>query len=289
MSSSTYKVLSQAATLLTNAAAVQAAQSAVQALTSSRRTERSVSVVSACSEVVILAQRLTELALNFPSSPSIPVISVQITEAPSVICSADELESLTSLEEIFNDALVYIVEALEAIQEQLSTLTGNTFSAETTTTTTTTKTSTTTSTTSTTTVTTTLTGNTDSTDICGQCEVGDVGCLIVLGCPPQSQCYMDCFLNNQVTEATTTTWNIERRCGKCIFPFIFYGRLIDRCTTIDGDPRPWCATSVKSTGEMLAWDWEYCTDPSCPGLEGNSEEMSVHPNNAVGNCCKFFS
>ena len=104
----------------------------MQALTSSRRTERSVSVVSACSEVVILAQRLTELALNFPSSPSIPVISVRITAARSVICSADELESLTSIEEIFDDALANIVEALEAIQEQLTILTGDTANTTTT-------------------------------------------------------------------------------------------------------------------------------------------------------------
>ena len=34
-------------------------------------------------------------------------------------------------------------------------------------------------------------------------------------------------------------------------------------------------------------EFEYCTDPSCPGLEGNSEDMSVHPKNEVGNCCKL--
>ena len=101
----------------------------MQALTSSRRTRRSVSAVSTCSEVVILAGRLTQLALNYSSSPNIPVISAQIAAAPSVICSADELESLTSLDEAFEDALANIVEALEAIQEQLKELTGNTDSA----------------------------------------------------------------------------------------------------------------------------------------------------------------
>ena len=101
----------------------------MQALTSSRRTRRSVSAVSACSEVVILAGRLTQLALNYSSSPNIPVISAQIAAAPSVICSADELESLTSLDEAFEDALANIVEALEAIQEQLKELTGNTDSS----------------------------------------------------------------------------------------------------------------------------------------------------------------
>ena len=200
----------------------------MQALTSSRRTGRSVSAVSACSEVVILAGRLTELALNFPSSPDIPVISTQINAAHSVplFCSADELESLTSLEEIFVDAVANIVEALEAIQEQLSTLTGNTYSPESTT--------------------------TESTD----------------------------------TSSPTTTDTKSVNCSQCVFPFIFFGIESDRCTTMDEDPDPWCATEVDSNGEYL--DWEYCTDPSCPGLEGNSEEMSVHPKNSVGNCCKFF-
>ena len=204
----------------------------MQALTSSLRTERSVSVVSACSEVVILAQRLTELALNFPSSPSIPVISVRITAAPSVICSADELESLKSIEEIFDDALANIVEALEAIQEQLSTLTGNTYSPESTT--------------------------TESTD------------------------------NNSPTTTDTNSQTTNSvNCSQCVFPFIFFGIESDRCTTMDEDPDPWCATEVDSNGKYL--DWEYCTDPSCPGLEGNSEEMSVHPLNDVGNCCKSSS
>ena len=75
-------------------------------------------------------------------------------------------------------------------------------------------------------------------------------------------------------------------CGNCVFPFIDNGFLSDRCTTIDGGDKPWCATSVDGQGSML--DHEYCTDPTCPGLEGNSEQMSVHPKNAVGNCCKFF-
>ena len=74
-------------------------------------------------------------------------------------------------------------------------------------------------------------------------------------------------------------------CGNCVFPFVFNNRLSDRCTTMYGG-EPWCATSVDSQGSMT--EFEYCTDPSCPGLAGNSEEMSVHPMNAVGNCCKFF-
>ena len=71
---------------------------------------------------------------------------------------------------------------------------------------------------------------------------------------------------------------ISHTCGNCVFPFIYDGRQHDRCTSIDGD-YPWCVTS--SSG-----DREYCTDPSCPGLPGNSPPMSVHSLNEVGSCCK---
>ena len=93
------------------------------------------------------------------------------------------------------------------------------------------------------------------------------------------------------TTTTMTTATTTVSCGNCVFPFIHQNRLSDRCTTIDrvtslGWAKPWCATSVDADGVMI--DSEDCTDPSCPGLEGNSAEMSVHPQNAVGNCCKFF-
>ena len=71
--------------------------------------------------------------MKFPTSPNIPVISLQLTAAASIVCSAGELESLKSLEGAFEDALANIVEALEAIQEQLTILNGNTDSAESTT------------------------------------------------------------------------------------------------------------------------------------------------------------
>ena len=91
----------------------------------------------------------------------------------------------------------------------------------------------------------------------------------------------------ETTDPESSTTSKVVTCGNCIFPFVWAENwLIDRCTTIDGDPRPWCAKQVDSEGAMQ--DYEYCTDPSCPGLEGNSEKMSVHPENAVGNCCKFF-
>ena len=77
-------------------------------------------------------------------------------------------------------------------------------------------------------------------------------------------------------------------CGNCVFPFIHEGRQRDRCTTVDGNSSPWCATSVDSSGNMLAF--EYCSDPSCPGMAAaNSPPMTVHPENAAGKCCKFIA
>ena len=77
-------------------------------------------------------------------------------------------------------------------------------------------------------------------------------------------------------------------CGNCVFPFITNRRESDRCTTVDGNSAPWCATSVDSSGNMLSW--EYCTDPSCPGLSAtNSPPMTVHPENAAGKCCKYIT
>ena len=77
-------------------------------------------------------------------------------------------------------------------------------------------------------------------------------------------------------------------CGNCVFPFISGSRQSDRCTTVDGNSSPWCATSVDSSGYMLSW--EYCSDPSCPGLAAtNSPPMTVHPENAAGKCCKLLT
>ena len=203
------------------------------------RAGRSDTAISDCSQLVTVARRLTELALNFPSSPNIPVISVQITAASSVVCSADELESLTSLEGAFEDAVANIVEALEAIQEQLTTLTGSTDSNSLTTE--------------------SVSSTTESKS-------------------PTTES------NSLPTDIISSTAD-SGSCGNCVFPFVFNNRLSDRCTTMYGG-EPWCATSVDSQGSMT--EFEYCTDPSCPGLAGNSEEMSVHPMNAVGKCCKFF-
>ena len=81
---------------------------------------------------------------------------------------------------------------------------------------------------------------------------------------------------------TTSQTNTTVSCGNCVFPFIYGGRIHDRCTTIDGDSKPWCSTDATFSG-----GWEYCEDSSCPGLSASTtEQMSVNPINEVGSCCK---
>ena len=130
-------------------------------------------------------------------------------------------------------------------------------------------------------------------DICGNCVFPFIyegttidRCTTIDGDQPWCATSVD-------GKGTMTEWeyctdpSCPSGCLQCKFPFISAGRLHDRCTTIDGDRRPWCANEMYANGTMK--DSTYCTDPSCPGLEGNSEQMSVHPKNDVGNCCKLGS
>jgi len=75
--------------------------------------------------------------------------------------------------------------------------------------------------------------------------------------------------------------NERQGCGNCVFPFINNARQSDRCTSLDGS-EPYCATSVDSSGNLQTS--ETCTDSTCPGLEGNSPPISVHPLNQLGSC-----
>ena len=70
-------------------------------------------------------------------------------------------------------------------------------------------------------------------------------------------------------------------CDTCVFPFQFAGRVITTCTTIDGDPRAWCATSVNSDTGMTGWG--YCED-TCPGVTADNPEHYIHPDNMPGHC-----
>ena len=68
-----------------------------------------------------------------------------------------------------------------------------------------------------------------------------------------------------------------------LFVIFYYMQYINRiftsCTTLDGDERPWCATSLSEEGEMATWG--YC-DNSCPGLAPT--QAYTHPDNAPGHC-----
>jgi len=54
-------------------------------------------------------------------------------------------------------------------------------------------------------------------------------------------------------------------CGNCVFPFTFMGVEHTACTTIDGDPKPWCSTLVDENGVHVSGGghWEYCGS-QCP-------------------------
>ena len=75
-------------------------------------------------------------------------------------------------------------------------------------------------------------------------------------------------------------------CANCIFPFIYLGRLHLTCTTLDGDPKPWCSTKVDSNGIHVSGEnqWEHCESSSCPGM--SPPGVSVTTANSPGSCCK---
>ena len=47
----------------------------------------------------------------------------------------------------------------------------------------------------------------------------------------------------------------------CVFPFIDAGTIHTKCTQVDGDPMPWCATEVDENGQLR--DWGHCAT-NCP-------------------------
>ena len=71
------------------------------------------------------------LVTDFPTSPDIVTMAANIVASTSVTCTADEISSLEGLATSFEEAITHLAEAIEAIQEQLATLTGTTASAET--------------------------------------------------------------------------------------------------------------------------------------------------------------
>jgi len=76
-------------------------------------------------------------------------------------------------------------------------------------------------------------------------------------------------------------------CGNCEFPFTFgvhgyHSRTYTTCTTIaDEFGMPWCSTKTND-GFHVQGNWEYCTDPDCPGV--TNPAMEEDERNAVGKC-----
>jgi len=68
--------------------------------------------------------------------------------------------------------------------------------------------------------------------------------------------------------------------GPCIFPFTYYGRIHETCTTIDGDSTPFCATGVNADG-VLVDEYGYC-NADCPGVAPPT--LYIHPDNVAGQC-----
>merc|ERR1712180_137907 len=68
--------------------------------------------------------------------------------------------------------------------------------------------------------------------------------------------------------------------GPCIFPFTYYGRIHETCTTIDGDSTPFCATGVDASGTLVD-EYGYC-NADCPGVAAPT--LYIHPDNVAGQC-----
>ena len=55
--------------------------------------------------------------------------------------------------------------------------------------------------------------------------------------------------------------------NSCYFPFNYKGVTYSKCTKADSEAA-WCATKVKSNGDVIPGMWEDC-NPGCPGTSGS--------------------
>merc|ERR1711997_383936 len=126
-SSDSSKLTEKATTLKANSAAVTAAKDKVATLTSSTR--RLTRTASTCAEVITYATELAAMAKAFPASPMIETTAAKIIGAGNVTCTSAEVLSLVLVEASLVEAVAVVEIALEAVQEQLMTLTGSTLSS----------------------------------------------------------------------------------------------------------------------------------------------------------------
>merc|ERR1712126_349315 len=65
----------------------------------------------------------------------------------------------------------------------------------------------------------------------------------------------------------------------CVFPFNFMGVSHSECTTIDGDPRPWCSTQTDANDNHVSGieAWGYCPvqeTGSCSGKNSTAGDIA---------------
>lgn len=121
------KLTAKATTLQTNSDAVTAAVAKMNSLAgTSRRNVRA--AAASCAEVITKSTSLTVIISQSTSSSQISVIATEISTS-SVTCTDLEKASISSQISSVESGLARITEALEAVQEQLTTLTGSTASS----------------------------------------------------------------------------------------------------------------------------------------------------------------
>ena len=110
-----------------NEEAVEEADETVRSVRASKRTKR---VAKNCAEIISLSKELLALVEDFPTSPFIRGLAKNISDSDSssISCSNDEKLEIDGLD--YNKTLIKLRVAVDAIQEQLKTLTGSTVAPE---------------------------------------------------------------------------------------------------------------------------------------------------------------
>lgn len=69
---------------------------------------------------------------------------------------------------------------------------------------------------------------------------------------------------------------------ECVLPFKFKGKSFDKCTTEGSENgRPWCATTLDVSGEVIEGQWGDCAE-GCPGTEFTCGDTDIF--NKLGRC-----
>ena len=95
------------------------------------------------------------------------------------------------------------------------------------------------------------------------------------------------------TAPPSYNFDIGFGCENCFFPFLFEGRRYQSCATLDGGKEAFCTNGIippSDDGTHISLVppikiFCYDTDSSCH----RTPQISTHPENQHGNCCKFFN